>query len=317
MLHVCWLNKYRETIAWFSWPFFILAFAWFYLWGISRGFAMETWVLAVTVINFFTILLAEQILPRHREMNALTDKQSLNDIGHGILQGASKPIMQTLVIILFASIADWRITHFGNLWPSELPFAAQFMLAFMIATLMDYLVHRSYHVFDRLWWFHAVHHDTPQMHIMKSARIHVGEEIINSTIKPLPLILLGAPTDIVVFLGMWLVFDGNLSHSNIHQRYPSWFHYVIGTVQLHNLHHAVDRQYQDSNFCGSTPVWDILFRTFNHPDKSTFGDMGLKDNPVPPGFFQQLLFPFKAQFNTPPHPYSADAADSTFKRSTL
>lgn len=299
-------EKYRNTLAWFSWPFFILGFAWFYLWGISRGIAVEQWVLAVTVINFFSILIAEQLLPRHRNMSALADTQSGNDIGHGILQGASKPLMQSLMIVVLAAVNDWRIEHIGNIWPEQWSFAAQFILAFLIATLMDYLVHRSFHVTDRLWWFHAIHHDTPQMHIMKSARIHVGEEIINSTIKPLPLILLGAPTEVMVFLGMWLVFDGNLSHSNIHQRYPSWFHYLIGTVHLHNLHHAVDRKYQDSNFCGSIPLWDILFGTFNHPDKSELGDMGLANNPVPPGFVQQLLFPFKAQLKTPPHPYTTE-----------
>lgn len=309
------MAKHRDTIAWFSWPFFILGFAWFYLWGIWQGIAMEKWVFAVTVINFFAILLAEQILPRNRQMNALSDKQSLNDIGHGILQGASKPVMQALLIVGLATLNNWRMDNIGNIWPGQWSFAAQFILAFMIATLMDYLVHRSYHIVDRLWWFHAVHHDTPQMHIMKSARIHVGEEIINSTLKPLPLVLLGAPTEVVVFLGMWLVFDGNLSHSNIHQRYPSWFHYVIGTVQLHNLHHAVDRKYQDSNFCGSIPLWDILFRTFNHPDKCPRAEMGLKDNPVPPGFLQQLLFPFKAQFKIPPHPYSTHPTNTTFERS--
>lgn len=297
-------ERSRETLAWLTWPFFILGFAWFYLWGIEQGFAPEWWVLTVTVINFFSILLVEQLLPRNRTMNALQDVQSWNDIGHGVLQGASKPLMQSLMILAFAAVNDWRLQHLGNPWPDKLPFMAQFFLAFLIATFMDYAVHRSLHTFNRLWWFHAIHHDTPQMHIMKSARIHAGEEILNSTIKPLPLILLGAPTEIVIFLGMWLVFDGNLSHSNIHQRFPSWFHYLLGTVHLHNLHHAVDRKYQDSNYCGSIPLWDILFRTFNHPDKSILGEMGLQDNPVPPRFIDQLLFPFRAQVSAPPHPYT-------------
>lgn len=75
----------------------------------------------------------------------------------------------------------------------------------------------------------------------------VAVTVINSATKPLPLILLGAPTEIIVFLGMWTVFDGNMVHANIHQRCPGWFHYVMGTVHLHNLHHAQDRKYQDSN----------------------------------------------------------------------
>jgi len=266
--------------------------------------SFESLVISLTVVNFFSILIVEQVLPRNPEMNYLHDEQTWNDIGLGILQGTSKPLMQTILIILFAVISNWRLNTFGQIWPISLPFVIQFILAFLIGTLMDYLVHRSQHTFHRLWWFHAVHHDTPQMHIMKSARLHFGEEILNSTLKPLPMILLGAPTEIVVFLGMWGVFDGNIAHSNIHQRFPSWFHYLLGTVQLHNLHHAIDRKYQDSNYSGSFPLWDILFRTFNHPDKSVLGEMGLKDNPVPPRLIDQLIFPFKAQFSVPPHPYS-------------
>jgi sterol desaturase/sphingolipid hydroxylase (fatty acid hydroxylase superfamily) len=307
-LQIPWVNRHRDTLAWLSWPLYMSGFVALYLWGIRRGIATDTWVIAVTVINFFITLLIEQILPRDPAMNYLDDRQSWNDVGHGIMQGASKPLMQAIVIVLFAGIANWRIAHFGNLWPSELPFVVQVILAMLIGSFMDYWVHRSYHLIDRLWWFHAIHHDTPQMHIMKSARIHVGEEIINSTFKPMPLIFLGAPTEVIVFLGMWLVFDGNITHANIHQRFPAWFHYMYGTVQLHNLHHAVDRKYQDSNFSGSMPLWDIIFRTYNHPDKSPpVPVMGIRDNPVPPKFIDQVLFPFKAQLRIPPHPYNSNS----------
>ncbi len=113
------------------------------------------------------------------------------------------------------------------------------------------------------------------------------------------MILLGAPTEIIVFLGMWTVFDGNMVHANIHQRFPGWFHYVLGTVHrhnLHNLHHAQDRKYQDSNYSGSLPVWDVLFRTYNHPHRSTLGELGLADNSVPSGFLAQIYYPFRSQF---------------------
>jgi len=289
------LERHRETLAWFTYPVFMVGFTALYFWGLAAGFAVETWVIAVTVINFFTTLLVEQVLPRNPRMNYLHDGQALNDIGHGIMQGASRPLVQSAAILLFAFVNELRLQEFDQLWPAHWGFAAQFVLALMIASLMDYVVHRSFHTFDRMWYFHAVHHDTPQMHIMKSARVHFGEEAINSAIKPLPLILLGAPTDIIVFLGMWTVFDGNIAHANIHQRFPAWFHYVLGTVQLHNLHHARDRKYQDSNYSGSIPLWDILFGTYNHPDKSALGEMGLDNNPVPPGFMQQVLYPFKMQ----------------------
>jgi len=291
------LERHRELLGWFTYPAFMVGFSALYFWGLHRGFATETWVVAVTVINFFTSLLAEQVLPRDRRMNYLRDSQSLNDIGHGMMQAASRPIVQAASILLFAWLSTARLQEFEPLWPTRWSFAAQFVLALLIASLMDYIVHRGFHTFDRMWYFHAIHHDTPQMHIMKSARVHFGEEVINSAIKPLPLIVLGAPTEIIVFLGMWTVFDGNLAHANIHQRFPAWFHYVLGTVQLHNLHHAMDRKYQDSNYSGSIPLWDILFGTFNHPDRSELGELGLAHNPVPQNFFRQVIYPFTSQFS--------------------
>ena len=143
------------------------------------------------------------------------------------------------------------------------------------------------------------------MHILKSGRIHVGEELINALTKPLPLVLLGAPPDVMALLGMWRVFDGNLVHSNIDQRFPAWAHYLVPTVQLHNLHHTRDRRTQDSNYSGSTAIWDVLFGTFSHPDRHPLGPLGLERSPVPRGFLAQLLFPIRAQLRTP-----APAAES-------
>ena len=63
-----------------------------------------------------------------------------------------------------------------------------------------------------------------------------------------------------------------------------------------------DRRYQDSNYSGFWPVWDVIFRSFNHPDRCPLGALGIEQSPVPQGFVDQLLFPFRAQVRPPRQP---------------
>ena len=287
----------RTALTYLAFPILMGGFVWLALWGLDRGFDPAAWGAGLTLLNFFVLVGCEQLLPRHRGMNLLRDRQSLNDMGHGVLLAAiARPLGGAISVALIGVLAQVRSSlGTDGLWPTTWPFALQFALGFAFWTLSDYWLHRSQHSWDRLWWFHAVHHDTPQMHILKSGRLHFGDELYGALLKPLPLLLLGAPAEVLVLIGLWIVFDGNLVHSNIDQRFPSWAHYFLPTVHLHNLHHAKDRKYQDSNFCGSTPIWDLLFGTFNHPDRSNLGEMGIEDSPIPPGFLAQVWFPFRAQ----------------------
>ncbi len=291
----------RDRLAWLSFPVVMGGFVALGAWGLSRGFDPAGFGAALTVANFFVILALEQVLPRHPATNVFRDRQARNDVGHGLLLATlARPVGGALSVAALAWLAQLRgAAVLASAWPDTWPFAAQFAVGFVIWTFSDYWIHRSLHTFDRLWWFHAVHHDTPQMHILKSGRLHFGEEIFNAVLKPVPLLLLGAPPEVLVFIGLWIVFDGNLVHSNIDQRFPSWAHYFVPTVQLHNLHHEQDRRRQDSNFSGSSAIWDVLFGTFSHPDRCPPGPLGIAQSPVPAGFIAQILFPFRAQLAVP------------------
>ncbi len=292
----------RDRAATLSFPVLMGGFVWLAVVGLRSGHDPATVGMALTVLNFFVILGVEQVLPRHRGMSPFRDRQSLNDVGHGILLSAARLAGNAFGVWLLAASAQLRLdTGLATAWPGSWPFALQFLLGLLLITFADYWVHRAMHTFDRLWWFHAIHHDTPQMHILKSGRIHLGDELIAALTKPIPLLLLGAPPEVMVLIGMWRVFDGNLVHSNVDQRFPSWAHYFLPTVQLHNLHHAQDRRHQDTNYSGSSAVWDVLFGTFSHPDRNPLGPLGIAESPVPRGFLAQLAFPLRSQVR-PPEP---------------
>jgi sterol desaturase/sphingolipid hydroxylase (fatty acid hydroxylase superfamily) len=291
----------RDVSAWLSFPLLMGGFVAIAAWGLARGFDPALFGAALTVVNFFVILAVEQVLPRRRDHRVFGDAQSKNDIGHGILlAGLARPLGGALSVAVFAALPVLRDRlGLSAPWPTHWPLAAQMVPALLLWTFTDYWVHRSLHTFPRLWWFHALHHDTPQMHILKSGRLHFGEEWFNALTKPIPLLVLGAPSEVLAFVGLWIVFDGNLVHANIDQRFPSWAHWFAPTVQLHNLHHSQDRRFQDTNYSGSTPIWDVLFGTFSHPDRCAADPLGIADSPVPRGFLAQVAFPFRAQLQPP------------------
>jgi sterol desaturase/sphingolipid hydroxylase (fatty acid hydroxylase superfamily) len=294
-------SRLRARLAWLSFPVMMGGFVALAAWGLARGFDPARWGIALTLANFFTIVALERVLPRNPRMDLFRDDQAWNDVGHGILLAAlARPLGGALSVGVLAWLAELRsAVGFTGLWPGGWPLAAQLAFGLLLWTFADYWIHRSLHSFDRLWWFHSVHHDTPQMHILKSGRIHFGEELYNAVLKPVPLLLLGAPPEVMSLIGMWIVFDGNLVHSNIDQRFPSWAHWFLPTVHLHNLHHAKDRRHQDSNYSGSTPIWDVVFGTFSHPDRCPLGPLGIEKSPVPVSFPSQVLFPFRAQLAAP------------------
>ena len=289
----------RTQLAYLTYPVFMGGFMWLAWTCSQRGFDPGVWIPGLTALSFVVILGLEQVLPLRRETSTLRDWQSLNDIGHGVLTGLLRPVGTSLGVLAVAWLSEARDgSGWGALWPSGWSLVPQLIFAHLLVSFVSYWVHRSLHEVDRLWWFHAVHHDTGQVHVLKSGRFHFVDEIYSAIITPLPLLLLGTPTEVVVLRSMWSVFNGSLSHANVQQRFPDWFHYVISTVQVHNLHHSSTRRFQDSNYAGA-PIWDVLFGTFSHPAKCQPGGFGLAGDYMPRNFFAQLWFPFRAQLKNP------------------
>ena len=289
----------RSSAAWLVWPFFMATFMGTSWWCLQSGFDLEIWIPALTTVNFFVLLGLEQVLPRRPEMSTLRDWQSINDALHGALTGLLRPIGTSIGLVLLAAASELRLgNESATLWPSGWGLVPQFLLAHVLVGFTSYWVHRAFHEYDRLWWFHAIHHDTQQVHVLKSGRFHFLDEIASAIVTPLPLLVLGAPTEVILLRSMWSVFNGSINHANVAQRFPGWFHYLVSTVDLHNLHHSRERDQHDSNYTGF-PLWDVLFGTFKHPDRHRPVAFGLAEGYVPRNFVRQLWFPFSAQWRRP------------------
>jgi ornithine lipid hydroxylase len=243
-------------------------------------------------VNVLLVLLFEELIPRKRENSLFRDGQSWNDIGHMLFfKLGIRPLIWMLALFIVTVVASHWHNNAG-IWPSHLNVVLQFLLLILGFDLIGYCYHRVLHRFDFLFAFHSLHHDTPHMHVLKANRLHVGEEVINFMLLVPALILVGCPTQMVIWLGMWEVFEGNLSHSNVDQRFPHWFHYIVRTVDVHYIHHSVEGRQQNSNF-GGLPIWDLVFGTYRHPFDAQVSKTGLEGYPIPRSFLGQLWFPFR------------------------
>lgn len=291
---------WRDVAAWLSFPVNIIAFMGAAVFCLQQGYAPEYWVPALAASNFFVLVALEQIIPRNPSYNLFKDKQSINDLVFNSINGALRPTIGAGVAVFVAWLAaSGFTTGISGLWPGEWPFAIQCLLGILCVSFMDYWNHRLAHTIDRLWWFHSLHHSATQMHALKGGRIHFIDEILHDFFTALPFLLFGAPIEVILFAGMWGVFTGNLVHANVDQRFPSWAHYFLPTVQLHNLHHSMKRQWQDSNYSGTLPLWDVIFGTLSHPDKCELGSMGIEENYISQNILKQYYLPLLWQWRSP------------------
>ena len=282
---------WRTVLPWMSYSIIMALSFWLTAWLAEESHLPNYAWYIMAQGNVLLIVLFEQLIPKNKENSLFRDGQSWNDIGHMLL---FKLVVRPLVWMVALSIVTFAASHWHNskgIWPSYLPVPVQFLMLLLVFDLIGYAYHRTLHRFDCLFAFHALHHDTRSMHVLKSNRLHVGEEVMNFLLLVPAMIIVGCPPAIMIWLGMWEVFEGNLAHSNVDQRLPRWFHYIVRTADVHRIHHSDERKLQNSNF-GGLPIWDVIFGTYRHPFDTLVTTTGIDGDPVPKGFFAQLLFPF-------------------------
>lgn len=81
-------------------------------------------------------------------------------------------------------------------------------------------------------------------------------------------------------------------HSNV--RFDvEWLKPYIVTPRFHHWHHGVEDEAIDVNFAIHFPVYDRLFGTYYMPTGRWPSGYGVGGHPVPGGFIQQFIYPFK------------------------
>lgn len=177
-------------------------------------------------------------------------------------------------------------------WVSSWPIVLQIVLIMFLTDLVQYWLHRAFHLIPLLWRFHAVHHSAKAMDWMAGARMHFLEILVLRGTTVLPMILLGFSQDAVNIYILIVYLMATFAHSNIGWKFK-WLDRWLVTPRFHHWHHGIEKEAIDINFAIHFPWLDRLFGTHHLPKDRWPEGYGISGHPVPTGYWKQWWHPFK------------------------
>jgi sterol desaturase/sphingolipid hydroxylase (fatty acid hydroxylase superfamily) len=194
--------------------------------------------------------------------------------------------MTAMEVLFSAGLAAWLGETIGTLPSSNImraiPFAAQFVILYVMSNFFDYWAHRFLHT-KRMWPIHAMHHAAQEFLSFTTSRVHPLEALVRQTVCASGLTLIGFGPDAVFALLVVGSLQDAITHSNA--PYPRWLEPWIAGPAAHRVHHSADAAYYNRNF-SEFAVWDRLFGTFALPEDARRLPMGVggvhtpTDNPI-------------------------------------
>lgn len=177
-------------------------------------------------------------------------------------------------------------------WPTYWAQGLQILCACVLGETSAYWQHRLAHRARWLWRFHALHHSGERLNLSRAGRFHFVDLGTGAFMLYLPLVLLGAPDAVVAWVVSINGVLGILEHANMRVRTPKLVSWLVCTPAAHRLHHARSAAESNRNFGTATMLVDVLFGTYQAPRADGPLLVGIEEDPVPRGFWNQVLSPF-------------------------
>lgn len=173
---------------------------------------------------------------------------------------------------------------------ADIPIWLQLVIFTVSHDLYIYWMHRWQHKNKWLWRIHEAHHSPKKVDWLSGSRSHAIEIIINQTVEFLPIVLLGAPPEVIAYKGVISAVWGMYIHSNINVE-TGKIQYFINGPEMHRWHHTTGKG-RNRNFSTKLAVWDWIFGSAYLPENDKASDYGLKTF-FPLNYFTQFLFAFR------------------------
>jgi lathosterol oxidase len=208
-------------------------------------------------------------------------------VSHLLVQLTTLLTVMPATAIVGAAGSGWihRVVQAQPLW-------IQFIEVVIVADLGEYTIHRLFHRVPALWRFHAIHHSSVHLDWIAGSRLHLVDVVITRGFTLIPIVLLGfSPPAVYAYL-VFVSFHAVFIHANVRFR-GGWLERVLVMPRFHHWHHSAAPEAVDKNFAVHMPWIDRVFGTYHLPGDQWPADYGIAGDPVPEGYVDQLVDPFR------------------------
>ncbi len=211
------------------------------------------------------------------------------DAVHFLVSHLAVQTLSFLTLLPATTLARVWQPHAVQQVVGAVPLWGQFLAILLLSDLVQYWVHRAFHVVPALWRLHAVHHSSTAMDWLAGSRLHVFDVLVTRGLVLVPIFLLGFATEALYAYLVFVSFHAVFIHANVRFRF-GWIDQVIATPRGHHWHHAPAPV--DKNFAVHLPVLDRIFGTQYLPGDAWPEEYGIHGDTVPEGYARQLAYPF-------------------------
>jgi sterol desaturase/sphingolipid hydroxylase (fatty acid hydroxylase superfamily) len=192
-----------------------------------------------------------------------------------------------IIIIVNAAGGGWIHLRSDGWW-----FLLSVIIMLLASDFLGYVVHRVQHKIPVLWAMHSLHHSAEALSIITGARHFWLEDAINSVVFSVVAIVFKIPLEVVTTVTALTIMPEALTHMNSRISLGR-FALCLNNPQYHRIHHSVEPQHRDKNFCKMLPLFDVIFGTAWKPGKDEFPATGLTPRETASGFLDGIIWPVR------------------------
>ncbi|MBL8151862.1 MAG: sterol desaturase family protein [Blastocatellia bacterium] len=250
---------------------------------LALGYSTTFSILFVQALAAIVVFSLELLMPYKKDWN-----QSQKDIITDTIHYFVNYLIKQVALLLYAFLIENFI--FFGVWPIDLPFTIQIIIALISIDLFLYIVHRVSHYNNLLWDLHSIHHSSKRLYWINGEKRHPLHQILEGLPGITFVMLLGAPKIVVITALGILSIHMMLQHANIDYS-VGILKYLFAVAENHRLHHRLE--HSQVNFGAMLMIWDHIFGSADLEIERVekVGIYGLEQFPTQ--YLLQLFWPLK------------------------